>query len=88
MPLRQDDPSLNYDGSWGDASEGWPKISFSSAEEAREAYYHAWRHVKVPYGSYVLMEKDLRLETEAQKQSVEAYLAALKERREKDEETS
>jgi hypothetical protein len=38
MPLSQHDPDLDYDGSWGDASEGWPSIPFSTEEEAKRAY--------------------------------------------------
>jgi hypothetical protein len=74
MPLSQSDPSLDYGGSWGDASEGWPTISFSTEEEARRAYVLAHSEVKVPYGSYVLVGKDLRLETEELKAKVCARL--------------
>ncbi len=74
MPLSQSDPSLDYDGSWGDASKNWPSISFSTEEEARQAYVTAWRDVKVPYGSYVLVGKVLRLETENLKELVELHL--------------
>jgi hypothetical protein len=48
MPLSQNDPSLDYDGSWGDASEGWPVISFATEEEANKAYVLAWRVVALP----------------------------------------
>jgi hypothetical protein len=71
MPLSQNDPSLDYDGSWGDASEGWPVISFATEEEANKAYVVAWRDAKVPYGSYVLVGRDLRLETLELKKLVE-----------------
>jgi hypothetical protein len=74
MPLSQNDPSLNYGGSWGDASKNWPSIAFSTEEEAERAYVVAWRDAKVPYGSYVLVGKTLRLETEALKKLVELQL--------------
>jgi hypothetical protein len=64
MPLSQNDPALDYDGSWGDASEGWPEIGFDTDEEATHAYCIAWRICKIPYGSYVLVGKALRLETD------------------------
>jgi len=74
MPLSQDDPSLDYDGSWGDASRGWPSISFPTEEEAQRAYVVAWRDAKVPYGSYVLVDKELRLETPELKELVRVAL--------------
>lgn len=74
MPLSQSDLSLDYDGSWGDASRGWPAISFPTAEEAERAYVIAWRDAKVPYGSYVLVDKQLRLETLELKKLVEKQL--------------
>lgn len=79
MPLSQDDPALDYGGSWAVASQDWPRICFASKEEAAKAYYLAWKHVKIPYGSYVLVEKTLRLETEEHKQAVLSYLASLEE---------
>lgn len=74
MPLSQDDPNLDYDGSWDDASKDWPSISFSTETKAMRAYVAAWRDVKVPYGSYVIVGKELRLETPALKKRVEAHL--------------
>lgn len=74
MPLSQNDPALNYDGSWGDASKDWPKITFHTEEEARGAYVKAWRYVKIPYGCYVLVDNELRLETPDMKHAVEVYL--------------
>lgn len=70
MPISKNDPLLDYDGSWGDASKGWPEIQFSTLEEAQAAHHFAWKHCKVPYGSYVLAGKSLRLETEAYKSLV------------------
>lgn len=63
MPLSKDDPSLDYDGSWRDASQKWPFLRFATEGEARHAYAVAVA-MKVPYGSYVLVDKELRLETE------------------------
>lgn len=70
MPLRQDDPSLDYDGSWDDASRDWPCIVFDTEQEARKAHHAAWHDAKIPYGSYVLVGSELRLETEEQKARV------------------
>lgn len=77
MPLSQNDPDLDYDGSWADASEAWPRITFETDELARDAYVLAHRHVRVPYGSYVLVGRELRLETEA-------YVTAVRDRLAKD----
>ena len=74
MTLSQSDSSLDYDGSWDDASKDWPSISFPSEEEAQRAYVVGWREAKVPYGSYVLVGKVLRLETEELKKRVELQL--------------
>lgn len=76
MPLSQNDRTLDYDGSWGDASADWPAISFPTEEAAMKAYVIAWRDVKVPYGSYVIVGKDLRLETPELKAKVERHLAS------------
>ena len=77
MPLSKQDPALDYNGSWGDASEGWPSIIFDTEQEAKRAYVEAWRNVKVPYGSYVLVGHVLRLETEEWKERVERHLRTL-----------
>lgn len=63
MPLSQQDPSLDYDGSWDSASKGWPFIHFPTEELAHHAYVVAWRDAKIPYGSYVLVDNCLRAET-------------------------
>lgn len=62
MPLSQNDSELDYDGSWGDASAKWPYLAFKTEDEANHAYYVGWKYGKVPYGSYVLVGKRLRLE--------------------------
>lgn len=74
MPLSKDDPDYDVGGSWDYASKGWPSISFSSEEAAEKAYVVAWRDAKVPYGSYVLVGKVLRLETEEYKKRVQLHL--------------
>ena len=76
MPLSQNDPSLDYGGSWAVASRDWPEITFSTEEEAERAYVAAWRDVKIPYGSYVIVGRVLRLETEEMKGRVQAHLLA------------
>lgn len=75
MPLSQDDPSLDYDGSWGVASMGWPSIKFEDEQDAHAAYVAAHRYLKIPYGSYVLVDKELRLETPELKYIVDKFLA-------------
>jgi hypothetical protein len=80
MPLSQDDPALDYDGSWADASKDWPLISFPTPEAAKIAYIIAWRNAKVPYGSYVLVDKELRLQTLDLKKLVEEQLLYQKSR--------
>lgn len=70
MPLSKDDPALDYDGSWDDASKNWPSINFNSDDEAKQGYVVAWRQCKIPYGSYVLVGKQLRLEAEHYKARV------------------
>ena len=63
MPLSQSDPSLDYDGSWGDASAKWPCLRFENEQVAQDAYVHAHRDAKISYGRYVLVGRDLRLES-------------------------
>ena len=62
MPLSQHDASLDYDGSWGDASKGWPEMTFRTEDQANYAHYVGWKYANVPYGSYVLVGTTLRLE--------------------------
>jgi hypothetical protein len=61
MPLVYDE----VPGSWGEYSKDWPKIEFKTEEEARVAYVLCHRVAKIPFGSYVLADFELRLETEA-----------------------
>jgi len=74
MPLSQNDPTLDYGGSWADASQSWPRIVFSTETQARRAHYVAWKYAKVPYGCYVLVGRELRLESQEQITSVEKAL--------------
>lgn len=75
MPLSQSDPSLDYPGSWADASVGWPAIRFDTEEEARAAHAACSRDDRVVYGSYVLVDsKVLRLETLDLKIYIESIL--------------
>lgn len=77
MPLSQYDPNLDYDGSWAVASANWCYISFGSKEAAEQAYTVCWKQARVPYGSYVLVDKMLRLEQERYRRSVANYLTML-----------
>lgn len=56
MPLEYDDEP----GSWGRMSEGWP----STSERAMDKYVflNKLTHPPVPYGSYVIVGKTLRVE--------------------------
>ena len=66
-----------YGGCWGDHSKDWPKLIFETIGETREAYrrchqtetmgQHLPRERRVPYGSYIIMdkEKELRFATHA-----------------------
>lgn len=63
MPLSQSDPTLDYDGSWGDASNDWPRLIFAYNTQSQAAYVACHREVGVTYGSYVLVDRELRLET-------------------------
>jgi len=77
MPLSQSDPALDYGGSWGDASKGWPEMLFQSREHAEYAHYVSHKFAKVPYGSYVLVDRTLRLE---KTEYVEKVRSALRKR--------
>lgn len=59
MPLTYDD----IPGSWGRYSEGWPCIKFSSDKAHNEARLHMIENKVVPYGSYVSVDNELRVET-------------------------
>lgn len=68
MPLQYDD----IPGSWGTYSEGWPTYHAKNEAWARRAFVACTKEHLVPYGSYVLMDLDLRVETQE-------YLAKLVE---------
>lgn len=77
MPLSQNDPSLDYDGSWGVASAKWPYLMFASEEDARKAYVACWKECKIPYGCSVLVDNTLRLETKEQRRTVGDYMQSI-----------
>lgn len=59
--------SLTYDdipGSWGIYSQNWPKLRCGNKHEADRAFVACTKENLVPYGSYVLMGNDLRVENE------------------------
>lgn len=60
MPLSCD----CYAGCWGDHSKGWPSVP-----QPRDPHKLA-RDAGVPYGSYVIAEQSLRVETEAYREAV------------------
>lgn len=64
MPIDANDPKLDYGGSWDEASKTWPYIRFKTEKDAQNAFVVAHRVIKIPYGSYVIVGCDLRLETE------------------------
>lgn len=71
--------ALAYDdipGSWGLHSQNWPMIR-TTRENARMAHAFCVKCPDIPYGSYVLMDNEIRLETEAQKAIVQRYLDSL-----------
>lgn len=70
MPLTYDD----IPGSWGLYSKDWPKLSFKTKAEVDRAYKACVKAHVVPYGSYVLVGNDLRVETEEFKGKLAIYL--------------
>lgn len=70
MPLTYDD----VPGSWGVYSEGWPSISFSTEDKANRAFIACTKAKVVPYGSYVMMDNSIRLETKKHKEALAKYL--------------
>lgn len=67
MPLAYDD----IPGSWRELSEAWPFITFKDDATAKKAYVIAHSVCKIPYGSFVLCDNELRLETDAYKLKVQ-----------------
>lgn len=72
MPLVYDDSP----GSWGRASVLWPSLDFDNHEDAMRAYIACTKGHVVPYGSYVLVEHSLRVETKEHRNRLKEYLAA------------
>lgn len=60
MPLQYDD----IPGSWGTYSQKWPALRCGNDAEAQRAYVACSKENLVPYGSYVLVGNDLRVENE------------------------
>lgn len=59
MPLQYDD----VPGSWDTFSKHWPYIKCSTEEQALRAYVACSLEGIVPYGSYVQVGLELRIET-------------------------
>jgi hypothetical protein len=71
MPLVYDD----IPGSWGTYSKHWPKVQCSTKDEASRAFIACTKANVVPYGSYVLVDYELRVETEELRAALVKYLA-------------
>ncbi len=59
MPLTYDDTP----GCWGEASKGWPTLFCVSEADADRAFIACSKGKVVPYGSYVRVGNELRVET-------------------------
>ena len=59
MPLTYDD----VPGSWGLASKNWPTLVSVSEADANRAFIACSKGKVVPYGSYVKVGNELRIET-------------------------
>lgn len=70
MPLSYDDNP----GSWGTYSVSWPKIIFNTEREVDRAFVACSREDVVPYGSYVKVGLEIRLETEKMKRKLLKHL--------------
>ena len=53
-----------FPGCWGRHSEGWPRLTFDTDAEQEIARRLVIKHNLVPYGSYITVGKELRLEEE------------------------
>ena len=58
MPLQYDD----IPGSWGQASKGWPRYTALNSDWAERAFIACSKEYVVPYGSYVAVGLDIRVE--------------------------
>ena len=64
-----------FPGCWGKHSEFWPTLHFETRAEHDEARKFVIRNsAYFPYGSYVSVGVDLRLETQEQADIVEEYI--------------
>lgn len=59
MPLEYDD----IPGSWGAGSKGWPAFRCNDEAHAKRAFVACTKEYVVPYGSYVMVDLDIRVET-------------------------
>ena len=68
---------LTYDdvpGSWGVYSKGWPSLVCISEEDAERASIACTKGKVVPYGSYVKVGNQLRVETPQLLEELITYL--------------
>lgn len=70
MPLEYAD----VPGSWGYLSRGWPKLTLPTDDEANRAYIACTKARIVPYGSYVMVGRELRCEREQYVYALARYL--------------
>lgn len=73
MPLAYDD----VPGSWATQSTGWPKLTFTTQEAHDAARQTMIQSHIVPYGSYVSVGTELRVENEAFKELLQNMLAMM-----------
>ena len=74
MPLTHDD----IPGSWASYSVGWPTIHCKDKEAARRAYVACTKEAVVPYGSFVLVGNDLRVESHSYLSKLQKHLEETK----------
>lgn len=70
MPLQYDD----IPGSWGVYSSDWPSLRFRTEDGANRAFIACSKGRIVPYGSYVQVDFELRVETPEMKAALKKYL--------------
>ena len=66
--------TLMYDDNWGVASVNWPKIVFETDKDVERAFVSCSKEHIVPYGSYVKMNRELRVETYSMKDKLRDHL--------------
>lgn len=70
MPLTYDD----IPGSWGHYSTGWPFFRARDEAHARRAFVACTKECVVPYGSYVMVGLDIRVETQGLLDKLTAHM--------------